>query len=90
MNQVAPAGEGQSDVQHPRTRQADRVRDHAHATRGRDVEQNAADEEELAHERLAQLDDDGLPDQESKHEEGCYDAKEEQRRKSARKKFFRR
>ena len=28
---------------------------------GRDVEQDAADEEELAHERLAQLDNDGLP-----------------------------
>lgn len=50
-----PAGEGQPDVCHPRPRQANRVRRDAHVKRGGDVQQDAAEEQELAHERLAQL-----------------------------------
>ena len=48
-----PAGEGQPDVRHPRPRQAHHIRGDAHVKGGRYVEQDAADEEELAHERLA-------------------------------------
>lgn len=47
-------------MRHPRPRQADHVRGGAHLKGGRDVEQDAADEEKLAHERLAQLHNDGL------------------------------
>lgn len=58
--EALPTGEGQADVQHPRLHHTTRVRHDPHEERRRDVEQDAAGEEELAHERLAQLDDDGL------------------------------